>query len=288
MTRTMQDPTTPGSTMPGSTMPGNTMQDPTTPGRAMHDRTMVSPRNPEELIELALTGDLRARDALVDAYRDPLDRHVRLRLGAHLREKVEVEDVTQETFARALASLGDFRWQGEGSFLKWLKAIAENAILALAKKSRRDQVLFVEPRSPPVDRGAPSPSVAARREERFERLRAALDGLEPDHREVIVLARLEGLRLSEVARRMGRSPNAVAHLLSRALARLKEAFGETESLGLPHRRLDVGGSGGGGSRGEGSDGGASDGGGSHDGGSGGGDAREMGPRDGGPEHGARP
>jgi RNA polymerase sigma factor (sigma-70 family) len=65
-----------------------------------------------------------------------------------------------------------------------------------------------------------------------------LDGLSPEYREVIVLARLKGLRIKEIALRMNRSENAVSLLLSRALAKLKEAFGETESFNLPARRLD--------------------------------------------------
>jgi hypothetical protein len=38
---------------------------------------------------------------------------------------------------------------------------------------------------------------------------------------------------------MKRSPNAVKKLLARALAELKQGFGDTESLHLPERRLNV-------------------------------------------------
>ena len=57
-----------------------------------------------------------------------------------------------------------------------------------------------------------SPSRALRRHERLDRLQEALDSLSPDHRQVIVLARLKGLRIKEIAERMDRSPNAVALL----------------------------------------------------------------------------
>jgi RNA polymerase sigma-70 factor (ECF subfamily) len=193
-------------------------------------------RTTKDLIALARAGDSEGKEALVERYREELDHYIRLRAGGHLRGRVEIEDVFQETLARAFGSIDGFRWQGEGSYLRWLKGIAENVILALAKKYRREEVLVVE------DPGAPladtSPSLAARRDERFDRLQKALDLLEPDYREVIVLARLKGLRLKEVGKRMDRSPNAVAHLLSRALTRLKEAFGDTESFSLPPRRLD--------------------------------------------------
>ena len=190
----------------------------------------------KELVAAAQAGDTQARDEIVSRYRDTLEGYLRLRIGSHLRRRVDLEDVFQDTFTKAFQSLDVFRWQGEGSLLRWLKGIAEHRILALAKKYRREEVLFVEQQDHSATDA--SPSSVLRRGERFERLRSALDGLSPDYREVIVLARLQGLSLREVAARMQRSPNAVAHLLSRALSQLKDAFGDTESLGLPACRLD--------------------------------------------------
>jgi hypothetical protein len=46
------------------------------------------------------------------------------------------------------------------------------------------------------------------------------------------------MRLAEIAKRMGRSPNAVAQVLGRALEKLKAEFGDTESLSLPAASLD--------------------------------------------------
>ena len=82
-----------------------------------------------------------------------------------------------------------------------------------------------------------SPSKAERRNERFDRFEAALKQLSPDYRQAILLARIEGLSIEEVARRMKRSPNAVSHILLRALRKLRETFGDTQSLNLPDRRL---------------------------------------------------
>ena len=82
-----------------------------------------------------------------------------------------------------------------------------------------------------------SPSRGLRRQERFDRLQNAVSGLNPDHREVILLARVEGLRIKEIARRMKRTPEATKQLLSRALQALKKSFGDTESLHLPPRTI---------------------------------------------------
>lgn len=197
---------------------------------------MESESDTRALIEKAQRGDREACRALLEAHRDALDKYVRLRRGARFLQHVEVEDVLQETIARALEAICRFEWRGNGSFLRWLKGIAERVLLKLAERQRRD-VLYLAGDLTAQD---VSPSNAMRRDERFDRLRDALDSLSPDYREVVDLARLQGLGIKEIARRMHRSPKSVAHLLSRALKKLKEAFGETESLSLPPRALGGG------------------------------------------------
>ncbi len=198
--------------------------------------TMSRDPSTQDLIRDAQSGLAEARALLIERHRAPLRDHIRARIGNHLKTRVEVEDVLQETFAKAFDLLPTFGWRGEDSFLQWLRRISLNEILRLAKRERRRGFISIDAAAEPA--AGSSPSHEARREERFARLEAALGGLSPEHREVIVLARIQGLRLAEVAKRMGRTPNAVAQLLGRALAKLKEAFGETESLSLPPRSLD--------------------------------------------------
>jgi DNA-directed RNA polymerase specialized sigma24 family protein len=64
--------------------------------------------------------------------------------------------------------------------------------------------------------------------------------LKTDEREAVTLSRIEGLKMKEIAERMGRSPAAVKMLLFRGLKQLKKSFGDTESLHLPERSLDPG------------------------------------------------
>jgi RNA polymerase sigma-70 factor (ECF subfamily) len=122
--------------------------------------------------------------------------------------------------------------------MRWLGAIAENVILNANKRLSRRGAMRLDRDIPAT--GA-SPSKALRRNERFDRLEASLRRLCPDHRTVIVLARIEGLSMKEIARRLNRSEGAVKNLLVRALKALRQSFGDTESLGLPERRLDAGG-----------------------------------------------
>ena len=183
------------------------------------------------LVEKAQSGDRAAFGALVCVHEERL----RALLGARLSPKLagHLEDVYQESLLRAWRSLEGFQWRGEDSFLRWLGGIAEHVILDLARREqRRPAQLGAEPPGT-----GDSPSGVLRREERMDRLGDAFAGLRPDHRKVLELAHLEGLRTSEIAVRMERSPAAVRQLMWRALKALREDFGETDSWRLPPKTM---------------------------------------------------
>jgi RNA polymerase sigma-70 factor (ECF subfamily) len=187
----------------------------------------------ELLIERARAGDRQAFDALAARSRAHLESIVRPRLGRQLQGRTGPEDVLQETYLRAWRSIRRFQPRGEGSFLRWLSGIAVRVILEAAS---RDGDVSLEVDFPSRD---PSPSKALQREERFARLEEALETLSSEYRQVLTLVRLEGCSIAETAKRMQRSPNATSKLLLRALRKLRERFGDTESLGLPQRPLQA-------------------------------------------------
>jgi RNA polymerase sigma-70 factor (ECF subfamily) len=189
----------------------------------------------EILVARAQAGDRPAFDEIVRRYRDRLGKQIRARLGAKLKAKMEVGDVLQETFSVAFRSIGKFRWRDEESFYRWLGGIAEHHLLSSSQKKAWDEIRLTRD----VSGAGLSPSKALRREERFDRLEDTLSSLSEEHRKVILLARIEGLPVAEIAARLKRSPGAVKMLLARALLRLKESFGDTESLGLPRRSLEA-------------------------------------------------
>lgn len=192
-----------------------------------HDSTQT-------LISKARRGDRSAFDELAERLRGRLLGFIRTRLGHRLRRQFEPEDILQGTFLKAFGSLERFECRGKGSLFGWLATIAEYEIRGLGRSQKLDALPLDEDPSG----SAPSPSRIVRREERFDRLESALDSLGADHRTVIRLARIEGLQIAEVARRMDRSPGAVRHLLLRALQKMRQEFGgETHSFGLPGRVL---------------------------------------------------
>lgn len=187
------------------------------------------------LIERARDGDRGAFEELATSASSALLARIQRRMGADLKQDLDPEDVLQETFVRAFQSIGSFRWQGKGSFESWLYGIALRIILHSARERGKWNLLRVT-REPEAE--APSPSRLQRREERFDRLARSLESLSPEYRQVVQLARLEGLSIAEIARRVNRTPGSVRNLLFRAMKQLRESFGDTESLGLPERSIE--------------------------------------------------
>jgi RNA polymerase sigma-70 factor (ECF subfamily) len=67
-----------------------------------------------------------------------------------------------------------------------------------------------------------TPSERAERNEAVVGLAAALDQLPEPNRQAIVMRHFQGLSLSEISESLGRTPQAVAGLLKRGLAELRE------------------------------------------------------------------
>ena len=189
------------------------------------------------LAERARAGDRDAFEQLADSCRKRLLNLVRFRLGPRLRRQLGSDDVLQETYLRAFRSIEQLRPNSADSFFHWVSGIARRVILEHHRKDRHGPVEGQD-QDPEAERV--SPSRGMRRDERFERLQTALSAMPPDYRFVLRGVMVDKLPLTEIARRMGRTPNAVSLLLLRANRKLRESLGDTQSLGLPAAELDWG------------------------------------------------
>jgi RNA polymerase sigma-70 factor (ECF subfamily) len=181
------------------------------------------------LVERAKKGDRTALECLLEAHRGRLRSWVSSRLGERLRRQIDPDDVVQEANLRALELIQRFTPTHDDSFFRWLCTIAHHRIWSVSqKRSRKDLTLAVEPTASGV-----SPSRSLRRGERLERLKQSLARLRPEEREVVSLSRIEGLKVKEIAERLGRPEPTVKSLIARSLRKLRQDFGDTESLRLP-------------------------------------------------------
>ena len=183
----------------------------------------------QRLVEKAKAGDRAAFDELIERSRSRLESYVGSRIGGDLSKRVDIHDIVQEASLRAFSSLGDLEFRGGDAFVSWLCGIARHVIWETASRFRRDRPV---PLDFELETEDASPSQAMRRDERFDRLQQALDSLQPEYREVILLVRIEGLAVKDVATKMNRTPHAVSNLLLRATRKLKEMIGDTASFSL--------------------------------------------------------
>jgi RNA polymerase sigma-70 factor (ECF subfamily) len=115
------------------------------------------------------------------------------RLVAYLADPASADDLTQETFLRALGSLP--RFTGRSSARTWLLSIARRVVV---DQIRRNQS---RPRSShPVDLDRVLDNHrSARRFEEFVEIRMLVDGLDADRRDALMLTQVLGLSYAEAA-----------------------------------------------------------------------------------------
>lgn len=192
----------------------------------------------QQLVVLAKAGDAAALDRLCRIYGERVRRIVRLRMSRDLRPKLDSMDLVQEALLGALRGLGDFTYKNEGDFLRWLSRIAQNALVHHLEKlhaNKRDirREVRLDNYGPTTGGGlagtpgpieVTTPSVIMSRKEELDKLEKAMDQLKPEHKEVIVLTKIEGLSYKEVGERLGKSADAVGMLLSRAMVALTIAY----------------------------------------------------------------
>ncbi len=131
------------------------------------------------------------------------------------------EDVAQETFLRAWRSLHGFR--GESSMRAWLCTIAVNVVRDFGRARKRRVAEAAEPAHLDVPTRGEDPQEHAEAVEALERLRTALPGLAPAHREMFLLRERDGLSYREIADVLGCPIGSVMSGLARARERLLKA-----------------------------------------------------------------
>ncbi len=191
------------------------------------------------LLARARAGEPEAMQALFERHRGALEARIRRFLPRAVQRKVSVSDVVQEARILAFSRTGEFVPERAGAYRAWLLRIAElkarEALRAHAGTSKRAvgrEVTRGDASAAPEGVAAgPSPSQAAMTAETRDAVRSVLATLAPDYREVLRLARLEGLAIREVAERMGRSPEAIKKLYGRALAAFGRAVAEARDGG---------------------------------------------------------
>lgn len=173
-----------------------------------------------QLLERARQFDLDSLAAIYDRYSNGLYRYaVRLLGNADL-----AEECVAETFGRFLQALRNGGGPRE-HLQAYLYRVAHNWITDVFRR----QPVQVELIENAGKEGESDADGAMQRELEKQRLRAALQALTPDQRQVILLRFYEGWENEQVAAAIEKPVGAVKALQHRAIASLRRWLGEDES-----------------------------------------------------------
>ncbi|MHA4817065.1 ECF subfamily RNA polymerase sigma factor, BldN family [Streptomyces aculeolatus] len=167
-----------------------------------------------DLVERAQSGETEAFGRLYDQYADTVYRYIYYRVGG----RATAEDLTSETFLRALRRIGTFTWQGR-DFGAWLVTIARNLVADHFKSSRfRLEVTTGEMLDPSETERSPEDSVLESLSNTA--LLETVRKLNPQQQECVTLRFLQGLSVAETAKVMGKNEGAIKTLQYRAVRTL--------------------------------------------------------------------
>ena len=167
-----------------------------------------------EWVRRTQKGDAEAFGQLYDHYVTLVHRYVHNRVG----DRATAEDVTSETFVRALRRIDSLSFQGR-DVGAWLVTIARNIVLDHVKSSRyRLEVATADMRD--ADRATDGPEDAVVAHLTNRELLACVQQLGSEQQECIVLRFIHGLSVAETAAIMGKKDGAIKALQHRAVRRL--------------------------------------------------------------------
>lgn len=198
-----------------------------------------------QLLNNAGGGDAAAVNQLLERHRNSLRRAVHLRLDRALARRIDASDIVQDVLVEANTRLADYLRDPRLPFHLWLRQLAKDRIIDMHRRHRSAQRRSVDREqgmSVPGTGGHSSinlagllpdaeltPAAAALRRELEERFLLALEQLEEDDREIILMRHVEQLGNTEVAQALDLSPAAAGMRHLRALRKLRAVLGDTPS-----------------------------------------------------------
>ena len=200
----------------------------------------------QNLLANAKGGDRAAVNRLLERHRVSLRKLISLRLDRQIARRVDASDVVQDVLLEANTRLQDYLADPRMPFHLWLRQLAQDRMIDLHRRHRgaqrrsldREQSLAVPQFA---DRSGfdlmgqladheLTPAAASIRKELEARFVIALDQLEDEDREIVLMRHFEQLGKSEVAEALGLSAAAAGMRHLRALRKLRAILGERPSL----------------------------------------------------------
>ena len=198
-----------------------------------------------ELLRVAGDGDAEAMNQLMDRHRESVRQMIRMRMDRAVSSRVDASDVVQDVLLEASQRLRDYVKEPAMPFHLWLRQLAKDRLIDMHRRHRGAQLRSVdrEQRISPASSEESglnlegvlpddqlTPAAASIRRELEERFLVALEQLNDDDREIVLMRHHEHLSNSEVATALNLTAPAAGMRYLRALRRLRDVLGGDQSL----------------------------------------------------------
>jgi RNA polymerase sigma-70 factor (ECF subfamily) len=181
-----------------------------------------------QLLQRWHRGDERALEELIARDLPWLRTEAMRRMGNELRQRQEADDVVQQALVHVMQFGPRFEVADEDHYRAILLRIVENTIRKMLRDSRRQK--RSAGREEPLPSGsvvalaatATRPSAAADRNEQRAWLHLALELLDTEDREIVLLRQWHGQPFAVIGEQLGINEDAARRRFERAVARLAQ------------------------------------------------------------------
>lgn len=183
--------------------------------------------NDSELISAYINGDENSFNTLVNRHKSRIYTTIYL----VVKDRYVAEDLTQDTFIRAIKTLKEGRYNEQGKFLPWILRIGHNLAIDYFRRARRyPNVVFEDGSSVfnSLNFAEDSIESAQVKKETHEFLRNLIKELPPKQREVLIMRHYEELSFQEIADATGVSINTALGRMRYALINLRKLMSKTK------------------------------------------------------------
>lgn len=204
-----------------------------------HDAAASTDPPPQTLILLdqARRGDTAAVNGLLERHRTAIRRMIDQRLDRVVQRRVDASDIVQDVLIEANRRLGDYLANPTMPFQLWLRHMARDRVIDAHRRHRVAASRSLD-REVPLESPAGAehshadvasgladreltPAAVATWRELERRFAAAVDQLEEDDRQIVLLRHFEHLTTAEAAEVLGLSKPAAGMRYLRAMRRLR-------------------------------------------------------------------
>lgn len=176
----------------------------------------------------------------LEAFRSYLRLLANLQMDKRLQGKLDASDIVQQTMMQAYKARDQFRGENDKQRAAWLRQILARNLMHARRDMTRDKrdVRREQAMQAAIDQTSmrlegllaaneSSPSMKVQRGEQILDIAKAIERLPEAQREALLMHYLEQKSLADIAEHLDKTRGSVAGLVRRALAALRETFGQT-------------------------------------------------------------